>query len=186
VKNLAGDHDCDAQIVGELALAGIQHERIDHEPKGEVPAHYRGSLTLRGVGTLTFERAWCYWVVQGSIPLAISQRLYADPVGRTDVRVAGHAAAPPPEYPWVDFYRDGKQLLPKFAEQEILELEVRGEALPPAFRRIVEDARRTTRYVDDPAVGDGFVHLYHVDSQEGLNLLIEVLREAVAQQEGAA
>lgn len=178
MRNVAGVPDCDAQVVGELALAGIPHERIEGEPKGEVPTHYSGVLTVPGCGTLTFTRSWRYWVVQGSIPLAVAQRLYADPVGRTDVRVAGHAAAPPPEYPWVDFYRDGKRLHPKESEREVLEIEARNDA-PPRLREIAAELRRTTAYVDDPSLGDGFVHLYHIDSQEGLNVFVSLLRGEV-------
>ncbi len=35
-------------------------------------------------------------MVNGPVPLEVAELLYADPVGRTDIRAAGHAGAPPP------------------------------------------------------------------------------------------
>ena len=63
-------------------------------PKSEVPYHIIGNL---GDGKFIFKRAWYYWMVRGNVPLKIAKKLYEDPIGRRDVRVAGHCGCPPPK-----------------------------------------------------------------------------------------
>ncbi len=83
MKNLAGNKECDIQIKHELTRCGIKiihGERMDKE----VPASITGKL-----GDITFMRSWCYWSVIGKIPLHVAEELYADPVGKEDIRVMG-------------------------------------------------------------------------------------------------
>lgn len=92
MDNLAGKQDCDTTIRSELERCGItivEGERSTNE----VPASLTGIL-----GCFTFWRAWYYWVVNGNVPIDIALELYADPVGKTDVRVDGHCGCPEPEY----------------------------------------------------------------------------------------
>jgi len=89
--NLAGRQDCDTYILTELAGAGIDAQ-AERNNRSEVPYGFIGR-----VGDFTFRRAWYYWVVSGSVPLAVARELYANPIGKEDVRVAGHCGCPPPD-----------------------------------------------------------------------------------------
>lgn len=94
MRNL-GDHkghkpDRNDDIRQELALLGVEI--------------VEGEDVSGRLGPFTFKRAWTYYTVKGPVPLAVAEEMYADPVGRAAVRVAGHCAAPPPVAPWV---RDG-------------------------------------------------------------------------------
>ncbi len=90
MRNLAGDERANESITDELEAAGIERVAIDRH--GEVPATIGGRL-----GAFTFRRAWYYWMVEGPMPLEVARRLYADPIGVADVRVAGHCGCPPPD-----------------------------------------------------------------------------------------
>jgi len=96
MRNLAGDERADSSIHDELEAAGIPCAPIDSTFRGEVPATVEGRL-----GAFTFHRLWYYWSVRGPMPLDAARRLYADPVGSTTVRVAGHCGCPPPDE-WAD------------------------------------------------------------------------------------
>jgi hypothetical protein len=89
MKNLAGDKDCDRAIRRELERARIGMAEGEREP-GEVPATITG--TLLG---WKFTRAWYYWVARIERGPGLSPheatKLYYDPVGREDIRVAGCA-----------------------------------------------------------------------------------------------
>lgn len=96
MRNLAGVKECDLFIERELARARIALEACG-EHRGEVPYRMIGRL-----GPIEFRRAWTYWVARGTVPLEVARQLYADPVGSTDIRVAGHCGCPAPEPPWID------------------------------------------------------------------------------------
>jgi hypothetical protein len=91
VINLAGSTESDIWCAAELTAAGITIEVAD-KPYGEPRTRVKGRL-----GGITFERAWYYWIASGPVPLGVARRLYADPVGGKDVRVAGHCGCPPPD-----------------------------------------------------------------------------------------
>jgi hypothetical protein len=95
--NLAGHELADVYCELELRRAGIEFVRCDYPQKDEVPSAISGII-----GPLKLTRAWYYWRVNGPVPLPMARELYADPVGKTDVRVAGHCLCPPPEAPWID------------------------------------------------------------------------------------
>lgn len=161
--NLAGNADCDRHIRAELTRCGI--EVVEGErTTGEVPYSLAGKL-----GAFTFRRAWYYWIVAGPMPLDVARRLYAHPVGKTDIRVAGHCGCPPPEEPWVTWRDDeGNELVPESQREEC---EAMAERLP-SIRPFME----RQRFVPDPTAGRGFVESYHVDSELGLYLLAESIR----------
>lgn len=105
MRNLAGDKECDREIRRELERARIPaviDEEINHP---EVKARFRGRL-----GEFVFTRHWTYWGAYGPVPLEVARELYADPVGATDIRVAGHCGRPPPEPPWLHRWRDGRRV----------------------------------------------------------------------------
>ena len=92
MQNLAGNRNADIVIRVELRAAGIEERDLLAREVGEVPATIGGKL-----GAFTFRRCWYYWAAEGPMPLDAARRLYVDPVGRKDVRVAGHCGCPPPD-----------------------------------------------------------------------------------------
>lgn len=170
--NLAGRSDCDQHIARELRHARITPERC--EPSGhEVNASIVGRLP----GFL-FKRAWNYYVVEGRVPIDVAHALYEDPLGRDDVRVAGHCGCPPPTDPWLTYLDvDGRELLilgdPK---HDIMsgDSEIVG--------RVNAEMKAKYRWVEDRAAAAGrrvFVDLYHIDSVAGLRLFADSVRRSL-------
>lgn len=164
MKNLAGVLECDDFIRIELEKARIQivqGERVDHE----VAYSITGQL-----GNFHFRRAWYYWVATGPVPLAIAKELYADPIGKTDIRVAGHCACPPPEE-WIDYIdADGYTLVPQNQYDDFL------KCFHDDFRirEIMEEQK--SRFSDNlERDGKAYVTSYHIDTQEGLRLFADLI-----------
>lgn len=156
MQNLAGNPDCDAVIQGELLAAGIRLVRGEKQ-KGEVSATITGAL-----GAFTFTRAWYYWIVEGKMPLEVARELYADPVGKRSVRVAGHIGSPPPKDPWIEWEDDeGRRIFPISKKPENFSEKDAGYQV----------------FVKDPSkVGKGFVTTYHIDTSEGLKVFADAIR----------
>lgn len=185
MKNLAGILNCDAHILQELEVAGVEpvpyfweldSQGKEMETRKEVPYSVVGWLS-----GFTFERAWNYWIVTGLVPIRIAEVLYADEVGKKDVRVAGHCGRPPPRE-WAKWMRGGKEVM---SIQAVKELE---EGIPK-MEPILQAEPRESPDNDYLKVGDGqptdeelFVTLYHVDSQDGLNLLVRELKRRTRQR----
>lgn len=151
--------DCDRFILHELARSGIKPLEIERTT-GEVPYSFVGTL-----GDIRFTRAWRYWMVKCKIPLAVAEALYADPVGKGDVRVAGHAGAPSPKE-WV-VYLDERDI-PLYPSASRVE----GELLERAL------ADGEFRFVDDPAAeGQPYVTSYHIDTEIGLRLFANIMKK---------
>jgi len=155
MKNLAGNTGCDPILRQELQTAGIEIVEHDSPLPREVPASVTGQLTRKGEVGFTFTRAWYYWVVSGDVPLKVAKKMYQDPVGKKDIRVAGHCGCPPPEqwaFPKVDVLRKRNLLSVTFGE--LAEMCNRGEIKAPRF-----------------------VSTYHIDSQKGLNLFVRTMKK---------
>lgn len=167
--NLAGDKNADQHIARELARSKIELVHGDPQP-GEVSA----SITGR-IGEYRFRRAWRYWIVKGLVPLDVARVLYDDPVGVTDVRIAGHCGCPAPggcETVWFD--ADGVRLL-DFAQKA--EAEHFASKPTSILREVGERILAENRFVEVPsAVGRGFVDLYHIDSEVSLRLFADTIR----------
>ena len=87
MKNLAGDKDCDAEIITELSTAGIFLKQIKSENR-EVPASVDGIF-----GGWEFKRACCYWIAKAPYGSGISiaaVRMFNN-IWRDVVRVNGRA-----------------------------------------------------------------------------------------------
>lgn len=91
MKNLACDKSCDAVILNELLKARINVEKAQ-EHNSEVPYSIIGKL-----GSVTFSRAWYYYVVKCKIPIKIAKEIYKDQACNQDVRAAGDCGCLPPE-----------------------------------------------------------------------------------------
>lgn len=98
MRNLAGSTTAhvDAYAEDELKEAGI-HIFRGKPSRGEVPASVIGEQ-----GRFRFERAWYYWVAHGPVSIELARKMYDDPRGRYDVRVAGHCGCPEPVKPWTE------------------------------------------------------------------------------------
>lgn len=93
MKNLAGNKNCDIDIIEELQLA-----EIEVVPFGganlEVPSTVGGRIFCDGKEIL-LHRAWYYWMANGPVPLELARKIYA--IGAKDIRVGGHCGCPSPD-----------------------------------------------------------------------------------------
>jgi hypothetical protein len=166
MKNLAGDKNCDDEIYRELQAARIPIV-VGERSKSEVAAMLWGKL-----GPIAFTRAWYYWVADGPVPIEIARALYADPIGKIDVRSGGHCGCPSPdEYGAVYYDADGKRLYsdPDGSERRKLdELIAKGLIESnPLYRCVPDRKTAATRIVVD---------CYHLDSEAGLRLFADAVR----------
>lgn len=166
MENLAGKKDCDIEIKEELERSRI--EIVFNQPReGEVASSLRGKL-----GPFSFQRAWVYWMVSGPLPLDVAEELYADPVGKTDIRVSGHCACPPPEAPWITWKStDGKTVLPKSQEAEWIRFAEKYQ--------FIKDEMAEYIFNDDPS-GVGakpYIESYHIDTEVGLRFFADTVKK---------
>lgn len=164
--NLAGH--CRATEICTEELRRCEITVVPCEPKGEVATAVEGQLP-----GLRFQRAWYYWVVTGQVPLAIAKELYAHPVGKTDVRVAGHCMCPPPEDPWIEYYAENGQPVHSLVEKDEFERFAK-EGKSSFIRDIGEKGLR--EYLFDDNRDHRYracVELYHIDSELGLWLFVQ-------------
>ncbi len=164
MENLAGNSGCDLIIREELTQASIIVSSL--EDSGEVPASIMGILRKNGTTIFTFVRAWYYWKIEGSVPLEVAKIIYANPIGEKDVRVAGHCGCPPPEE-WA------------FPKKEVL-LDL-GVYKAPSEKYPLGQSPTNSELAKMCNSGEinepRFVEIYHIDSQEGLNLFVKTMRE---------
>jgi len=158
MKNLAGNSECDKAIRRELKLSRINAVEVEKKDT-EVPYSVIGSL-----GSVEFRRGWRYWIVYCAIPLRVAKEIYDDPVGKEDVRVAGHAGGPSPE-DWVTYMtEDGARLI------DVSEL--------PEGWKDNRSLPKDCRVVDNPKEeGRPVVTGYHIDSLVGLRFFADILRK---------
>lgn len=168
MKNLAGVKECDQTIIEELKTAGITQVKVEKPKNTEVPYSVEGVIETK-FGTLSLTRAWTYWVVSGLVPLALAEKLYANPEGKTAVRVSGHIGCLDPKNQIVYVDRKGKELYPKTELEEY----DKNSLLYQLVKK-----NKSIRFVDDPAKdGKPFVKNYHIDTQAGLNLFNQVVSD---------
>jgi hypothetical protein len=148
----------------ELRKAGIPQVPRAHD-NGEVPALYSGRYE-----SFIFERAWYYWVVEGMVPLAVAEELYANPNGERDIRVNGHCGCPAPAEWAVDVSESGQTV----ASDEEFEMGLRMFRTLPGILHDWE----TNHIPKSKAVNPRkFITSYHIDTQEGLNFFMDTIRK---------
>ena len=178
MRNLAGDKkEADMWVERELRRARILAVPLDREP-GEVPATHMGQICsidptkVGGSGILNLRRAWSYWSVEGRVSMQVAWALYNDPVGRDDVRVAGHCGRPAPHGIYVQWFDPGGRPI---ALQKDLD-EMRGVK---SLAHHVESFELEHAIAGDEdaraRVGTPFVTCYHIDSEVGLRLFADVI-----------
>jgi hypothetical protein len=111
LENLKGKRNRDKRIELELSRCRIPIERVEEQLD---PITYKiiGKLP----GPFLFMRTPGSWLVKGPMPLEIAEELYADPIGRDDIRTeSGPGENPPPhtQSHWLFPCTDYKQLSPE-------------------------------------------------------------------------
>lgn len=177
MKNLAGrpTHEADVHVSFELARCRINSFRVPLD-NGEVQTTFRGRIESNGL-KITLRRAWRYWVADGLVPLCLARLLYADLVGREDIRVNGDCACPAPAMENVVWYHpDGKMVLrmrDKTQSEDALSTAPESRLAKLAVAILAEH-----HFSDDPASlgASGFIPVYHIDTELGLYVFSEILR----------
>lgn len=167
--NLAGNENCDRDIRRELERARI--------PVVEIPrvSHEVAFSLIGELGEFRFHRAWRYWIVNGPVPLKVARELYADPVGKMDVRVAGHCGCPPPD-DWANYYdAEGKDLC---VDADGSQQKEGQRFIDKGFIDPVEWAKHrfvATKEERDLLTVRAAVLNYHIDTEVGLRLFVDTI-----------
>jgi hypothetical protein len=112
-----------------------------------------------------------YWVVKGKIPLKLANELYQLDEEKK-IRVDGNCTAPKPELPWVRYYcPKTKKKLISFTEFQ--ETKNQANKLSKIFKEKVLLYLSEFLPVKDVTTGEGFVELYHIDSNEALEIFLK-------------
>jgi hypothetical protein len=112
-----------------------------------------------------------YWVVKGKIPLKLANELYQLDEEKK-IRVDGNCTAPKPELPWVRYYcPKTKKKLISFTEFQ--ETKNQANKLSKIFKEKVLLYLLEFLPVKDVTIGEGFVELYHIDSNEALEIFLK-------------
>lgn len=165
MRNLAGQDDSDLCILDELTIAGIAP--VEVKPYGEPNAKFAGQF-----GYWTFHRAWYYWTASSSVGLSLPYAEALHTAIGTEVRVAGHCGCPPPSE-WVKHIgNDGRQISidPEGKEQA-------GFASYVDRGLLIQSQMDQYRFVKslDGVEHTSVIDSYHVDSQQGLNMLTQFI-----------
>lgn len=161
VRNLVKHPDADTFCELELRRAGIDVVMLPAPQDDEVATRVTGKI-----GDVTLTRAHYYWRASGKVPADVARRLYADPVGRKDVRANGHCECLAPgergaDFEW--FNADGQRVE--------IDPDGSGEA---AYAHFV--TRGWFKASDAPLFAKstdgltGYITSYDIDSAEGLAL----------------
>jgi hypothetical protein len=129
-----------------------------------------GELTVRKAGL-----RW-YYIIEGRVPLALAEKMYEDPVGRHDIRVAGHCGCPPPAE-WATWYApSGRKIVGLDQQDECRRfLASSSQYMKELAQRLLNDLD----FAEDPSAvpgAEGFVESYHIDSEVGLRVFADYHR----------
>ena len=124
-------------------------------------------------GPFSIERGHSYyWIVNGPVPLSVAEQIYADPAAPL-IRVTGHVGAPAPVDPWITWrFYDGTKRATLADEAEFDRL-ITAELL-------TQEHKTKYTFTDDPekiAKARGFIESYHIDSDLGLRVFVDYLRQ---------
>ena len=166
--NLAGHPRAEEYIIKELTEAGIPI-KWSHKEMGEPKSRAYGKMNTIWNG-ITFTREWYYWVAKGNIPLGIAEKMYEHPVMNNDVRANGDCTCPSPRDVAKEKFVTSSGVYSKFedvwSEEEINKLRSVDIISHLADEKIQkEQDKKYPKFVD----------VYHIDSQEGLNLFVDYM-----------
>ncbi len=169
MKNLAGDPNAETHIESELSLCGVPIVLLPKHKRGEVPSPIWGKL-----GNFTFYRAWTYYIVSGMVPFDIAMEIFQTVIGSRYVRAGGDCGPVSPDsYVSGWFAEDGRQVIDIAQKAGFDDFISKGYLV----REEVDKKYLFAVPADFPQLGNRYVTCYHVDTQEGLNLLLDVLRK---------
>jgi hypothetical protein len=152
--NLAGIETCDQTIKEELSLSGIEIVNIGKMNR-EVPASIIGKCN-----NFIFKRAWYYWVVEGYLPLEQANYLFEN-FKHLNIRVNGnHEDTKPIE--WCQ-PKNMDNVASGFF-QDLMNKKITQEEFEEKCKEIKSQ-------------GEQFVKSYHIDTQDGLNAFVKVVKE---------
>lgn len=155
----------------ELVAAGVTPVECELDMRhNEVPSTYTGKI-----GHFTFRRLWYYYSVRGPFIVDVAQEYWENnQLWKKDVRADGHCGCPPPNE-WCRWWVEGnKTILPVKEKQSYKNL--MKEEKDGFFKHHYD----YTIFSDTPQEVEGcfgVVDCFHVDSQEGLNLLASVIKD---------
>lgn len=159
-KNMATrepDYEINKIVEKELHAANIPVLRLPGFLTTEVKTRYVGHLN----GFL-FWRAWRYWVCEGLMPIANANEIY-EQISSLAVRAGGSCANPEPSTVATN---------PAFSERIRVAME--------AAERDKKDRKEALRNIEanmHPLPSDElFIPLYHIDTEEGLEKLVNYIR----------
>lgn len=159
----------------ELTRCGIEVVVNENLVKGEPYTNITGKF-----GRLIFHRAWYYWCVYGLVPIDIAEKIYAHPIGKTDVRISGHAGCVAPVRPWIKWIEinSGKEVLSNTAKIEYDDGMKRYDE-NTHMGKIWREEFNNHIFNDDPKSipAQAFVDSYHIDTESGLYVFIEHIKE---------
>jgi hypothetical protein len=179
MKNLAGNKLCDDIISTELIRCKIPLRKLDKIAEhSEVPYTVYGELSR-----FTFKRAWYYYVIEGYMPLHLAEIIYADPVGKTDIRADGHCGCVPPIELAHWFNKFTGRRLHKLIEKEQAE---------KILATLTDEDKKLSVYIElkkflterefverPDLVGTGYISCYHIDTEIGLRLFADTIQECM-------
>lgn len=148
-----------------LQLEALGIPIVSIEPYGEVRAAIAGQL-----GPFRIERRWAYFSVTGGlVPIEVAREMYADQIGRTDVRVCGHCGCPSPDEYGADMIAaDGRSVISTVEYEKCLKISfIKPETLAKYVLETDPAAATAERFVDS----------YHIDSEAGLKVFVETIRK---------
>ena len=166
--NLAKMPQADMYIARELAAAKATIIPFDGDPcSHEVPYTLMGALGQH----ILLRRGWRYWVALGPVPLSPARRMYKDPEGAKSVRAGGHGGRLSPEGNQICRYHEGKKVIyfTPSEKNQLVSLNL-WDKVPE--KHFVVDSEET--YND---TGVPYVTVYHIDTQEGLNLYVKEMTQ---------
>lgn len=123
-------------------------------------------------GLFTFDFYNYYYRVKGIVPKAVAEELYAHPLGKLDIRVAGHCGCPPP-FEWLSVYApDGRVVLNTSARKDFNAYVTDGIYSEEQLEKYLNQT-----YIFDDNLDNYLqaIELYHIDSEAALVLFFSVL-----------
>lgn len=172
MQNLAGKTIEETDKIIEWELERCLIPIVRGKPStGEVQTHLIGKWK-----NFTFTRAWSYWIVLGKVPIEIARKMYANKVGKTDIRVVGHCGCPPPDE-WVrwDDPVSGKRVLATGERKRFTEILEKGPET--VLGKLAKEELERHLFVDNPESEKmvGYIDYYHIDSELGLYIFVQSL-----------
>ncbi len=146
------DSKVSKKVKEELEIAKIPILTLPSVLNLEVKTEYIGILN-----GFKFYRAWTYWVCEGDMPLEIANYIYEN-YKDLQIRAGGHAGNVEPEEESYNpvYDRELRELMNKSSIEEYIKLS----------KDIVDDLSLPR-----------FVATYHIDTQQGLCKIAEIIRE---------